>query len=910
MDYDDYQDYQDYQDQDYQVDYQDYQDTDYVDEETLDRLCYYCGNKCIKELIKCCNSDCGQYFCNNTTDQFGSHIFIHMDLRRHNMISLPNDFEIFCEICKETNCFALCFNLDREGGITLICRTKCLIDKQEFRGLEWKGILFEKMIENTLIRSVSAGKSITYDEILKLEGELSRGEMKNLLDIGPDSYRKISLRYSRYEEYKDTYERLLELEHEYDKYYSSIEGSQQIIPNWESNFKRFSYCLTEERCHVKEKDEVCVLGKEFKATGCIKSVTNQGLIVVELINKKLGSRSLTNLVVKPVYNDIAYDRMKRGLKMFKKVDISLVNIILGYPVAMNELPDPEIDDFSIEGLPALNESQNIAVKKALISKISLIQGPPGTGKTVTTATIVYHLSKMINRPNQYEITKEKVDSYQESIEKIFHDMLLIDKEKRLREALRQSLLDNCEDKQSKDFQSLSLKLHDYVEEMSILYLQKSDLYDKQSKMFSESSYKLSTLQPDTSRKLILVCAPSNVAVDHLVEKISSTSLKVLRIYSKAREELDSTNSASNYLKVFERYLCRPEFSELRVLHTAKKASGLDKAQLGKYRRLEMELRDRIIKDFEVICCTCIGSLDPRLAGLRFEKVVIDEACQAQEPETLLPLLTRPEQIIMVGDHFQLGPIIKCKEAEKAGLENSLFRRLIDLGFESYMLSIQYRMHPAIASFPSFTFYNDLLKNGVDNMQRTDYGSNFRWPGSAPLFFYHIDAQEEHSSTGKSYVNQSEALAVVEIVKRLGARADIGIITFYDAQRVVITKYANSESINNIEIASVDSFQGREKDYIILSCVRSNISAGVGFLGNYRRLNVAITRAKYGLIICGNARTLSKSPVWSKLLDFYQNNGLIFTGELNSLNRYYIEVRQKEFYTFDSVFPYAERKQID
>ena len=149
--------------------------------------------------------------------------------------------------------------------------------------------------------------------------------------------------------------------------------------------------------------------------------------------------------------------------------------------------------------------------------------------------------------------------------------------------------------------------------------------------------------------------------------------------------------------------------------------------------------------------------------------------------------------------------------------------------------------------------------------------------------------------------------MLEIIEKLGNSSEIGIITFYDAQRVTISKYTKEleERGYNLEIASVDSFQGREKDYIILSCVRSNQHSGVGFLGNYRRLNVAITRAKYGLIICGNALTLSRSPVWNRLLDFYQHNGLVLTGQLDLLLPYHLVLRPLDFDKFDVKFAYGE-----
>lgn len=886
------------------MDYSDYSDDYYSDEEVNTNSCYYCGNKESRQLIQCWDSGCEQYFCNNTSPrQLESHIFMHLSIRSHNTIQFPENFEILCFACQELNSFLLCYNLDEEG-ITVVCRN-CIANKSEFRELSWTGIYFERAVDSKLIPSHNSSKTLTTEDIYNLENELKHGEIRNPLDVGPDKYNKISLKYSRFEDYKSTYEKLLQLENEYDKYYSEIEAAQQITPVWDILYKSFTFEIIEERCHFNKKDQVCVIAEDFKATAEIENIS-QGVITVVLLKNKFGREDMGRVTVKPVHTDVAFERMMRGLKMFNKVDDSFKNIILGYKVEIHNFPDPDIEDFSVVGLPSLNESQNFAVKKALKSKISLIQGPPGTGKTVTTASIVYHLSRLLNKPKQYELTMAKVDEYEEKVDNLCQEIFAINNEKCLRQALQRSCLQKLENDPA--YKIVEAKLNDYIAEMEEVLVIKNQINENDLKCLGEYTYKLSTLSTDTSKKLILVCAPSNVAVDHLVEKISQTGLKVVRFFSKKLEEIKSNISHLSYHNIFISHLQKLQNSELNMLFRLKKEGNLDKSQRAKFIKLEMEVRDQILKEFEVVCCTCIGSLDPRLAGLKFDKVVIDEACQAQEPETLLPLLSQPDQIILVGDHFQLGPIIKCKEAEKAGLENSLFRRLIDLGFESYMLSIQYRMHPSISAFPSFAFYEERLENGITKEDRKDYDSEFLWPAPVPIFFYHIEANEEHSSSGKSYVNREEAKSILKIVGQLGKNAEIGIITFYDAQRKTISNYMRDleeKGFRNIEIASVDSFQGREKDYIILSCVRSNIRAGVGFLGNYRRLNVAITRAKYGLIICGNALTLVKSPVWSRLLSFYQQNSLIYTGKFEELTPFYLQISHTSQFLFEQGFKYAE-----
>ena len=125
-------------------------------------------------------------------------------------------------------------------------------------------------------------------------------------------------------------------------------------------------------------------------------------------------------------------------------------------------------------------------------------------------------------------------------------------------------------------------------------------------------------------------------------------------------------------------------------------------------RLRERAENEILSRAQVICSTCIGSFDPRLKGFLFRHVLIDEATQATEPECLLPVLTGSRQVILVGDHCQLGPVVMCKKALNAGYNKSLFERLVMLGWRPVRLHIQYRMHPTISAFPSSTFYEGSL----------------------------------------------------------------------------------------------------------------------------------------------------------------------------------------------------------
>eukprot|EP00760_Papus_ankaliazontas_P009431 PhM_4_TR14077/c6_g2_i1/m.60764/K14326/UPF1, RENT1; regulator of nonsense transcripts 1 len=395
---------------------------------------------------------------------------------------------------------------------------------------------------------------------------------------------------------------------------------------------------------------------------------------------------------------------------------------------------------------------------------------------------------------------------------------------------------------------------------------------------------------------ILVTAPSNVAVDHLAERIHLTGLKVVRLCAKSRESVASTiEFLTLHHQVYQVAAGSPKWSSLSKLRQLRDELGQLNAEDEKqYISLLRAVEQDILAKADVICTTCVGAGDPRLSMLRFKHVLVDESTQACEPESLIPLVLGCRQVVFVGDHCQLGPVVMCREASNAGLGRSLFERLVLLGVRPHRLQIQYRMHPAIAEFPANTFYEGTLQNGVTHEDRYMEEHYFPWPTpTRPMFFYNNIGQEEFSGSGTSYLNRTEAALVEKCVTQLlrtGVTPDnIGIVTPYEGQRAYVVNFLQrngampSELYKRIEVCSVDAFQGREKQYIILSCVRSNEHQGIGFLNDARRLNVALTRAKCGIIIIGNARVLSRDPLWHCLVSHYKQHGLIVEGTLDNLH---------------------------
>lgn len=352
---------------------------------------------------------------------------------------------------------------------------------------------------------------------------------------------------------------------------------------------------------------------------------------------------------------------------------------------------------------------------------------------------------------------------------------------------------------------------------------------------------------------VLVCAPLNVAVTHLAQKIHVTGLRVVRVVAKLRQDLEPADS-------------------LALHRLAAHADDPD------------EEEKRLFAEAQVVCCTCVTAR-VRQMKQRFRTVLVDELTQASEPETMIPITKGAKQVILIGDHKQLGPVVTNRAALKAGLLQLLFERLVALGHVPVRLEVQYRMHPALAEFSNIAFYEGSLQNGVSAAQRNGKTS-IPWPArNVPTMFWDTQGREEIGDYGVSTLNQTEAVNVGQIVERLradGVAADeIGVVTPYRAQSMYIERFLEMRNLS-VEVASVDGFQGREKEYIVFSCVRLNPDRSLGFLWDPRRLNVAITRAKLGLVIIGNARTVSSNQLWRRLLVHYRERGCLVTGPLDAL----------------------------
>lgn len=395
---------------------------------------------------------------------------------------------------------------------------------------------------------------------------------------------------------------------------------------------------------------------------------------------------------------------------------------------------------------------------------------------------------------------------------------------------------------------------------------------------------------------ILATAESNVAVDNLLEGLLDLGVKALRIGRpvKVRETLRSATLDAvleNHPKQEELAFLQDEQRELRksLPSLRGKEKGLMHRDINhnqrEIRRLEDEMTASVLDEAEVICATTIGAGHRLLTSRKFPIVLMDEATQATEPSSLVPIVKGCRQLVLVGDHQQLPPTVISRRAEEGGLNRSLFDRLLACGLDSIMLTTQYRMHPILREFPSARFYENRLDDGCTRDQRPP-PAGFLWPDwDRPMAFVPVEGVEESDEEGKSRYNRDEAAKVLGIVNDLLAAGDlqpedIGVISPYNGQVRELTHLFDvaggrepGEPYAGLEIKSVDGYQGREKEVIVFSTVRANDSGEVGFLADHRRLNVAVTRAKRGLVVLGHPTTLRHDPTWRSYLDWVDEHNL-------------------------------------
>ncbi len=389
---------------------------------------------------------------------------------------------------------------------------------------------------------------------------------------------------------------------------------------------------------------------------------------------------------------------------------------------------------------------------------------------------------------------------------------------------------------------------------------------------------------------VLATAASNHAVDNLLEKLLVAGERPVRVGHPARVDPALRDRALDILvqKHVDARQARKLAKEARTLFGQADKWTTERPQPGEKAALRREARAmladarkfealaaaRILDDARIVCGTLTGLTSDVLGARQYDLAVIDEAGQSTEPASWLPLM-RANKLVLAGDHRQLPATVISPEAEEQGLAVSLMERVADQFGElvSRLLSVQYRMHADIMGFSNAEFYDGLLvaDESVVGHRLCDLPGVTVEPSTERVVRF-IDTagagfDEELEDDSGSRHNPGEAERVVRCVRHWLAAGvpteGIGVITPYRAQvRKLRERLAD---VPAVEVDSVDGFQGRENEAIVISLVRSNPAGTIGFLADTRRTNVAFTRARRALVVIGDSATLSNDPFYLRMV---------------------------------------------
>jgi predicted DNA helicase len=567
--------------------------------------------------------------------------------------------------------------------------------------------------------------------------------------------------------------------------------------------------------------------RDDNPTGTVAEQTNYSLTVA--FDQQPGDFLFDKGLRMDLYvNDITYQRMLENLeKLPFHPNRDLVKKLIGLtPIKEVEEPDRKISNGK------LDVSQKIAASRAVNSEpFFCIHGPPGTGKTTTLAGAMEELVRQNEKVLATAASNTAVDNMVEFLIDRDIDVVRVGHPARVTPYLRKVSLD-------------------YKVQENPKYRKSRDLIDKAKELQDEQD----DYQFPSGRYRR---GMSDSQIHQLANKgsgsrgVSRAKIKEMSAWLELQEEID---------KLYDRS-----------------------------QQLEQEAIDEIIEDSDVVCTTNSTAGSDLLEGWKFDVAAIDEATQATEPSCLIPM-NKANRVIMAGDHKQLPPTILSEEA-KEDLQVTAFEKLVSREGDSIteMLLTQFRMNEKIMEYSDQAFYGGNLRADDSVAEHTlteiipeghGLGSaEPSWLGEAldpvqPVSFLdtvNLAAEERQRPGSTSRENPAEAEIVSQIAGRLLPQIpakEIGIISPYDDQIDLLNSQNDEE---NLEIKTVDGFQGREKEVIVISFVRSNENDQLGFLTDVRRLNVSLTRARRKLIMVGDSATLSTHETYKELIDFVKTN---------------------------------------
>lgn len=527
--------------------------------------------------------------------------------------------------------------------------------------------------------------------------------------------------------------------------------------------------------------------------------------------------------------------------------IDMNKVYLGNQILQAQChPFPLAPESSIKELQkkyGSNKSQAQAVYGSVhaLGGISLVQGPPGTGKTKTIVSIICELLSRQTTPIMFcAPSNAAVDELTKRLEA------------------------HCK-AQGLDYEILRIGFIEKVDP-EVAHLTPEAKKQAYKLLLKEEAERLKGLEMEAVRlgkhvdKLFLDKRQLHETVQALYKKMTRENQQ------KILETKDEIKGVQHCID-----LHRPQLAEARKLMW--QARNQSKAKIDAFVK-------KMLKETNVFCSTLSGSASKIVAtsSITFTTVIIDEAGQCTEPSILIPLQYGCTKATLVGDPKQLPPTVLSTKAGNFDYDKSLFVRMLDANPRAmHTLDTQYRMHPDISLFPRAQFYDNILKDGPGMFEKTTRPWHTH-DHLTPYRFFNVNGVHQvgasHSIFNKAEIEFAHKLFIAALLFGKNGpdkKIQIGIVSPYKLQVEKLKLYFSSvykkDTLDqHLEINTVDGFQGREKDIIIMSCVRAHPEAHtVGFLADMRRMNVAVTRARNSLWIIGNAATLSVNQKWQALI---------------------------------------------
>lgn len=522
--------------------------------------------------------------------------------------------------------------------------------------------------------------------------------------------------------------------------------------------------------------------------------------------------------------------MLREYKMIRLAEFTeLSNQILNPKQPVYTSKNQKIEQF-IKSIDKIhNESQLDAIEKisCASSGILLLQGPPGTGKTHTIKGIISAILLKENNNTYILVCAPSNSAIDEianriAVEKLYGPGGVVKNDVKLvRVGTQKKYSEDFREKIKKDLRETPQAVQDI------------SLSSLVTKLISQNATE-----------------SGNNKIDSLMNELDALNKQIY--------------DAKKFKKLSEITLLEEKASNLKG--SLFRAKQINKTQ----NTVRKECETGILNTSNIVFCTLSGAGSKEILEINhsFDYVIVDEACQSVELSSLIPFQFGAKVVILVGDPKQLPATTFSQYSNHNLYSRSLFERLMDGGCKVEMLTIQYRMVSEICTFPSSEFYYNRLETFDRSTPAPDWIANI-----GVLFINLLTSQESRSSSETSISNTSESEFIGQLFTFLkplhGKKLNIGVITPYKKQAIIIKEYLNRFYTNDwkidLEVNTIDGFQGREKDVIIFSAVRSGDT--LGFLADSRRINVAITRAKYALWVVANAKCLQNNSVWGRFVQY-------------------------------------------